>query len=146
MRLSKRKPLWNLWKSSSTQLKTQPSKPLWERNGLNISRFELFRHVSYVGTHREKKNLRESRTITLQQSLLRLAVTEKTPDNCFKTSTVANMLRGDASAQSSDTMAPWRLTMTLHKLYLRASLTLTGVLLHTKRLPNRTLLFSNYFR
>ena len=32
---------------SSTQPKTQPSKPLWERNGLNISRFKLFRRISY---------------------------------------------------------------------------------------------------
>ena len=28
--------------------KTQPSKPLWERNGLNISRFKLFRRISYI--------------------------------------------------------------------------------------------------
>ena len=46
-----RKPLYNLCKSSSTQPKTQPSKPLWERNGLNISamisRFKLFRSFSY---------------------------------------------------------------------------------------------------
>ena len=41
-----RKPLWNLCKSLSTQPKTQPSKPLWERNGLNISRFKLFRSIS----------------------------------------------------------------------------------------------------
>ena len=31
----------------NTQPKTQPSKPLWERNGLNISRFKLFRRISY---------------------------------------------------------------------------------------------------
>ena len=35
-----------LCKSSSTQPFTQPSKPLWERNGLNISRFKLFRSIS----------------------------------------------------------------------------------------------------
>ena len=45
-----RKPLKNLCKSSSTQPFTQPSKPLWERNGLNISRFKLFRSISYQFT------------------------------------------------------------------------------------------------
>ena len=39
--------LLNLCKSSSTRPFTQPSKPLWERNGLNISRFKLFRSISY---------------------------------------------------------------------------------------------------
>ena len=45
---SLKEPLQNLRKSSSTQPKTQPSKPLWEQNGLNISRFKLFRSISYV--------------------------------------------------------------------------------------------------
>ena len=34
-------------KSSSTQPQIQPNKPLWERNGLNISQFKLFRSFSY---------------------------------------------------------------------------------------------------
>ena len=42
-----RKPLRNLRKSSSAQPKTQLSKPLWERNGLNISRLKLFRRISW---------------------------------------------------------------------------------------------------
>ena len=44
-----RKPLKNLCKASNTQPKTQRSKPLWERNGLNISRFKLFARISYLG-------------------------------------------------------------------------------------------------
>ena len=43
-----RKPLQNLYKSSSTQPKTQPSKRPWERAGSNISRFKLFRRISYT--------------------------------------------------------------------------------------------------
>ena len=41
-----RKPLKNLRKSSRLRPKDQPSKSLWERNALNISRFKLFRAIS----------------------------------------------------------------------------------------------------
>ena len=44
------RPLLPGSKKSSTQPKTQPSKPLWERNGLNISQFKFFRRFS------QKKN------------------------------------------------------------------------------------------
>ena len=43
-----RKSLKNLCKSSSTQPETQPSKARWEQNALNISRFKLFRCISYT--------------------------------------------------------------------------------------------------
>ena len=42
-----RKPLKNQCKSSCTRPEHQLSKPLWERNGFNISRFRLFRSISY---------------------------------------------------------------------------------------------------
>ena len=37
--VSRRKPLVTLWKASRTRPEDQPSKPLWQRNGLNIARF-----------------------------------------------------------------------------------------------------------
>ena len=44
-----------LYQSSSTRPEYQPSKPLWERNGLNTSRrrFKLFRSISwkYLGAN-----------------------------------------------------------------------------------------------
>ena len=43
-----RKPLENLCKSSTTQPQSQPSKPLWQRDGLNISWFKPFRCISHL--------------------------------------------------------------------------------------------------
>ena len=46
MRLSEGNPFKTCAKPQ-TQPKTQRRKPLWERNGLNISRFKLFVRISY---------------------------------------------------------------------------------------------------
>ena len=41
-----------MWKSSRTRPEDQPSKRLRERNGLNVSRFKLFRRISYFWSRR----------------------------------------------------------------------------------------------
>ena len=46
MRLSEGNPFRTCANPQARNLFTQPSKPLWERNGLNISRFKLFRRIS----------------------------------------------------------------------------------------------------
>ena len=53
MRLSGGNPFKTCANPQAHNLFTQPSKPLSERNGLNISRFKLFGRISYSGINKD---------------------------------------------------------------------------------------------